>query len=200
MERLQAVDEGMLFWFENHHSPVGNAVMQFCTRLGDPTTLLSVVGAVMILFWLAGRRHTALIVLLASLVGMGISESTKYVVQRERPDVAWRLIPLPEGKSFPSGHALDSLAVYGAIALTTSRCLKQRVLRRLVIGIGLGLALPIGLSRTYLGVHYPSDVLGGWTAGLACALLAYWADLFWEESQRMPAAMPAAMSREATTQ
>jgi hypothetical protein len=52
-------------------------------------------------------------------------------------------------------------------------------MRRLVIGLGLGLALLIGVSRPYLGVHYPSDVVGGWTAGLACALLAYWADLCW---------------------
>src|SRR5579875_1104003 len=134
MEQLQAVDEGMLYWFENHHSPLGNALMQFCTHLGDPAALLSIVGAAMALFWWAGRRHTVLILFLTCLLGNGIGQFTKYLVHRERPDVAWRLIPLPPDKSFPSSHALNSLAAYGAIALIASRRLKQRALRWFVIG------------------------------------------------------------------
>jgi undecaprenyl-diphosphatase len=181
MERLQAVDEGMLFWFANHHSPVGNAVMEFCTRLGDRATLLCTLGAAVIFIWLAGRPRTALILMAASLLGIGIAQSTKYVVKRERPDVAWRLITRPKSPSFPSSHALNTMALYGSLALLTSRLLRRRMIQALVLVGGFTLPLVIGISRIYLGVHYPSDVLAGWTAGLACALLALWTEQRWSE-------------------
>jgi undecaprenyl-diphosphatase len=66
---------------------------------------------------------------------------------------------------------------YVLIALLVSRGWRRRAVRYLVLAIGLGLGLLIGISRPYLGVHYPADVVGGWTAGLAFALAAYWIDL-----------------------
>ncbi len=184
MEYVQAADEGTLFWFENHHSAAANMAMKFFTHLGDPKTVIAVVAAAVILFFLAGRWRTALVMLLASVLGLGIAESVKRLVHRERPDVAWKLIDRPHTPSFPSGHSLNSMAIYGTLALLAARHLRRR---RAVCGlirvVGFILPLLIGVSRPYLGVHYPSDVLAGWTAGLACALLALWADQRWGERE-----------------
>jgi undecaprenyl-diphosphatase len=74
------------------------------------------------------------------------------------------------------------MTLYGALALTIGRRLRSRWLRVLALVFGLGLPLLIGFSRIYLGVHYFTDVLGGWVAGLTLALLAGWADMRWERN------------------
>jgi undecaprenyl-diphosphatase len=179
MEFVQAFDEGALFWCENHHSTVGNTVMEFVTRLGNTWFVIGVIALGVILFALAGRRRTASILLLISLSALAISQSVKFAIKRERPDVAWRLIARPHTASFPSGHSLHSMAIYGTLALLTARHLRRRTMSALVLVAGFTLPMIIGLSRPYLGVHYPTDVFAGWTAGLACALLALWADQRW---------------------
>jgi undecaprenyl-diphosphatase len=189
MELVQAADEGMLYWFENHHWPWLNTAMKGITDLGELNTLFVVVTAAAIGFLLARRPHSAAIVLGFALFAWWFSNAAKAVVHRPRPDVAWRLIGLPTNKSFPSGHSLNSMADYGMIALLASHGLRRRGVRYLVIASGLILALLIGISRSYLGVHYPTDVLGGWTAGLAFALLAYWMDLRWADRTR-PVPLP----------
>jgi undecaprenyl-diphosphatase len=181
MELLQAADEGMLFWFENHHAPWLTTIMKGMTFIGEPNMMVTLTLATAIGCFLGKMPRTAGIVLLTALLAFVLGDTVKRLVDRPRPDVAWRLTALPKDKSFPSGHALNSMADFGMIALISSRRLQRRALRRFVIGLGLGLPLLIGFSRPYLGVHYPSDMIGGWTAGLACALLAYWADLRWGE-------------------
>jgi undecaprenyl-diphosphatase len=179
MEILQGADEGALYWFENHHTGWLTPIMKAMTYLGEPNMILALTIGTAIVYVVAKKPRTAAIVLLTALLAYLLGDTVKRLVDRPRPDVAWRLVPLPKDKSFPSGHSLNSMADFGAVALITSRRLKQRALRRLMISLGFGLPLLIGLSRPYLGVHYPSDVIGGWTAGLACALLGYWADLRW---------------------
>lgn len=189
MEHIQAADDGTLIWFGNHHQPWLNAVMKALTFLGDKYTMVAVVALAATLFYLWGRRRTAVIVLLGALLGFAIGLGCKHAVKRARPDVAWREVARPHTPSFPSGHSLNSMSIFGAIGLTLSRLLQRRGVRWLLIAVGLGLPLLIGVSRPYLGVHYPSDVLAGWTAGLACALLTFWADRRWGESS---AAVPLA--------
>jgi undecaprenyl-diphosphatase len=184
MESLQAADEGILFAFENHRWTAGDPLMKGITHLGDPVTVIAVILVAMLIFFWMGRRRSALILLLISLLGLGITEITSHVIHRERPDMAWRLIRRPHTSSFPSGHALNSMAVYGALALLAARPMRRRSEAVLIVAPGFLLALLIGFSRPYLGVHYPSDVLAGWTAGLACALLALWADQRWGERER----------------
>ena len=71
------------------------------------------------------------------------------------------------------------MTVYAALALTLGRRLRRRWFRALALALGVALPLLIGFSRVYLGVHYPTDVLAGWAAGSALALLAGWADRRW---------------------
>lgn len=182
MEYMQAADDGALVWLGNHHQPWLNAVMKAFTLLGDKYTMLAIVAMAATLFYLWGRRRTAGIVLLGALLGIGLSQGCKYAVKRARPDVAWRLAERPRTPSFPSGHSLNSMSILGALGLTLSRTLQRRGVRWLVIALGLGLPLLVGISRPYLGVHYPSDVLAGWMVGLACALLTFAADQRWGEA------------------
>lgn len=191
MEYLQAADEGTLFWFESHHQPWLTPLMKAFTFLGDKWAMVAIVAAAGLVFALAGRRRTAAIVLAGSLFGLGVSQACKYIIKRERPDVAWKQVERPHSPSFPSGHSLNSMAIFGTIALTISRALRRWTVRGLIIGLALGLSVVIGISRPYLGVHYPSDVLAGWTAGLACALLAFWVDQHWGDApRRTPLVLP----------
>src|SRR5262249_6964713 len=116
------------------------------------------------------RRRLAVVFALTALGGWGVSESTKFLVGRKRPTVVAHLVALPTNDSFPSGHALCSMAIYGCLGLLLARVVPRK-LCWLPPALGILLALAIGLTRPYLGVHYPSDVLAGWIAGLGCALI-----------------------------
>jgi undecaprenyl-diphosphatase len=170
MEALQAYDLGMLYAFERLRRPWLNPVVVRLTHLGDYAVMIGVVVAVAGMFLLLRRPRLGSILILVALLALGVERGAKLVVQRPRPDVAWRLIPLPNEPSFPSGHALCSMAIYGCIGMLAAEVVRGRW-RRVVIVAGFGMGVLIGFTRPYLGVHYPLDVLGGWTAGLACALL-----------------------------
>jgi undecaprenyl-diphosphatase len=166
MDRLEAFDLGMLYWIGSWHRPWLNTVAMTVTHLGDPLTLcgVTVVGAV--LFLRLGRRRLAGALVLVALLSWGLEWSAKLAVARARPDVVWRLIRLPEEPSFPSGHALCSMAIYGSLGILGARLVKRRWARGALIAAGVAVALLVGLTRPYLGVHYPIDVLTGWVGGL----------------------------------
>ncbi len=171
MERLEAFDLGMLYWFGSWHHPWLDRVMVAATRLGNPLVLclVLVVGALLLLR--LRRRRLAAVLVLVGLLSWALDWGTKFAVARPRPDVAWRLTELPEVPSFPSGHALCSMAIYGSLGLLCSHLARRRWQRDgLVLG-GVALSLLIGLSRPYLGVHYPLDVLTGWVGGLICVAM-----------------------------
>jgi undecaprenyl-diphosphatase len=187
---LQAHDLGTLYWFGARHSPWLDWFMVNATHLGDRPLVMVVTGVAALLFAVMRRWVPAVVLVAAVLAGGFLSDNGKRFAGRERPDVSWRLVHLPGNDSFPSGHATYAMALYGTLALLCARRARGLVRRGLILIAGFGLALLIGVSRVYVGVHYPLDVIGGWVAGLACALLAAWADVRWGTRDSAPARGP----------
>lgn len=152
-------------------------VAQDLTALGGPTVLTLAVLAVLGYLALAGHRRAAWLVAVASGGGLVVSTVLKAGFGRDRPDVVPHLAPAFTA-SFPSGHSMLAAVVYLTLGALLAVILPGRRIRAYALAVALVLVLLIGVSRVYLGVHYPSDVLAGWAAGLAwgalCGLVARW--------------------------
>ena len=184
MNVVEWMDPGAQNVVVDLHRPWLDPVLIATTHVGDYRVIAALAILTAIVLLILRRWRTAACIGAAVAMAFLVGEVGKEVVNRKRPDAAWRPVqyPLPKSPSFPSGHALDSMTLYGALALTIGRRLRSRWLRVLALVFGLGLPLLIGFSRIYLGVHYFTDVLGGWVAGLTLALLAGWADMRWERN------------------
>ena len=148
-------------------STTTTVVMRTVTRMGDGWFLagVGIAGGVL----LGARHHPRSAAFLASsaLGGMLLNFGLKAWFARDRPDVLLR-IDEADGLSFPSGHSMSSAAVYGAVAILAIVRFPRH--RWLLVGGSALVVVAIGLSRAYLHVHYPSDVLAGWALGLAWPL------------------------------
>jgi len=137
------------------------------TFFGEPTVLIGAGFAVAGWLWWRKHPHLALALTLIILVGRGLSEVQKYWIARVRPDAEPHLV-MVKTSSFPSGHATSSMIFYLTIALALTR--NSRWHRVAAAGAVL-LAVLIGTSRVMLGVHWPSDVIGGWAFGMLWVML-----------------------------
>jgi len=145
------------------------AALTDLTAFGSPTGLLLVCAVLIVYLLLASRLRTALFVFAASAGGMALGSLLKHVYARPRPTIVPHLVDVTS-TSFPSGHATDSAMVYLTLAALLARTVPERAVRIYIIGVAILLTLLIGCSRVFLGVHYPSDVVAGWTLGAAWAL------------------------------
>jgi len=143
----------------------GNAVLTLLT--------LAVVGYLM----LEGKKRIALVLIVATLGALGVSHTLKRTIDRDRPDL------VPHGSvtytaSFPSGHSMLSASTYLTMGALLAKTQRRKRLRAYILLTAITATLLVGISRVYLGVHWPTDVLAGWTAGagwaLMCWLLAGW--------------------------
>lgn len=170
------VDTAILMFFRSPVDPAqpfGTEWLREFVRdisgLGSPGVLGLLVAAMIIFLLFSEKRKAALFVLLATLSGGLVSILLKEVFGRPRPD----LVPhssLVYSTSFPSGHAMLSAVVYLTLGAMVARVIPSRWLKAYVMGIAATLTILIGVSRIYLGVHWPSDVLAGWAAGASWAL------------------------------
>lgn len=142
------------------------------TSLGSTAVVTIVVIAVLGFLLLTRRHGTAALVLASSVGGAILSNVLKQGFDRPRPDL------VPEltrhlNPSFPSGHAMTAAVVYLTLAALVATTLKRRREKLYVIGVALSLTLLVGLTRIYLGVHYPTDVLAGWCVGASWAVICW---------------------------
>ena len=176
METFFQLDHEICNWFDANRSTLGKAIMRDVTALGGQPVLTMVVLFTLGLLLAHGRPRTAGFVLAAVVGGSALAEALKLLVGRPRPAVTDPeiLVLLPTSSSFPSGHSMLSALIYLTLALLVAGRLQGRRVRVYLIAASIVLTMLIGFSRMYLGVHYFTDVLGGWTFGLAWALLCTW--------------------------
>lgn len=131
--------------------------------------------------FLAVRKNygRAALLLAATIGGALLSEGLKLGIARPRPDLVAHIVDT-SSMSFPSGHAMLSAVTYLTLGALLARTQARADLRAYILGVAIALTLLIGLSRIYLGVHWPTDVLGGWVIGAAWAL-ACWRAAAWIE-------------------
>jgi len=170
---VHRIDERIMVLVHSRSRPRLDAAMRLLTHLGDAKTLIiAALALAWFFFKLYARRRDAFTILLALASSITLNNIFKIAFQRERP-AYWELIARPHTYSFPSGHAMTSMAVYGCAAyLLETAFPRYRWCFRL---LAAALILLIGASRVYLGVHWPSDVLAGFAAGLVLVFAAaYW--------------------------
>lgn len=148
--------------------PVLTAIARGFTFLGNAAFLISIGIAFALFLWVKGRWRYGLVVIGVTLVGRGLVEAQKYGVARFRPEDEVHLVPVST-PSFPSGHAASSMIVYLTLALVFASGTRWKWP---AVAAALVLSVCIGTSRLMLGVHWPTDVIGGWAFGLLWVLLA----------------------------
>ena len=140
------------------------------TGLGG-TPLLTLLTLFLAGYFAVKRQGRTIIILLAAVIGQTmLSHWLKDMFGRPRPDIVPHLVEAAN-MSFPSGHSTSAAAVYLTLAAFVARETKERIVRNYVYFVAVALALMIGASRVYLGVHYPTDIIGGLSFGAAWAAI-----------------------------
>lgn len=156
-------------WFEE--------MVRDVTALGSTFVLTFAVIVVASYLWLAGAPQKAAFLIAAVLTGSWVNRLLKLSFARPRPDIAGQVAWLtPE--SFPSGHTANSAIVYLTLGMMLARIETSYAVKVFIFGVCVAVTLMIGMSRVYLGVHWPTDVLAGWAVGACWAFLCWYA-LVW---------------------
>jgi undecaprenyl-diphosphatase len=173
------IDEALILALRNpgdKADPIGSEwfeeVMRDFTALGGYAILTPLTCSVAIYLWLRDRGRMAALMLIAVVGGVLLSTLMKSHFDRPRPDL------VPHGsyvltKSFPSGHAMMAATTYLTLGAVMAEAERKRSLRIFFLVIGMFSAIVVGISRVYLGVHWPTDILAGWCAGAAWALFCW---------------------------
>ncbi len=151
------------------------------TSLGGGA-VLSLMTSLVVGYLLIERLYASAVLILVS-VGGGtlLTAGLKGYFERDRPNAVPHLTDALF-KSYPSGHSMMSSVVYLTLAVLLARTMKRRRVKIYLVSAALFLSFLVGLSRVYLGVHYPTDVVAGWAGGTAWALLC-WLTAYWLEKR-----------------
>jgi undecaprenyl-diphosphatase len=167
-------------------SPKGGPGVQEAAR--DITALgsVSILGLITLFgvgfLALDGKTHMASFTVASIVGGMLASVLLKDLFQRPRPEIVPHLA-YASNTSFPSGHSMMSAVTYLTLAALLARSHKRKSIKAFFLLVAALLCFMVGVSRVYLGVHWPTDVLAGWTAGAVWALLC-WVTAGWLQSRR----------------
>lgn len=173
---------------ENLEAAIGPAwlsqVARDITALGSTAVLMIVTFTV--LGYLVFERKWAWtgVVAIASFGGMILTWIMKESFERARPDLVPHLDHV-SSYSFPSGHAMSSAVIYLTLGVMLARLVKKRRVKAYFLGVAMALTFLVGVSRIFVGVHYPTDVVAGWCAGLTWAGICFLAATWLEWRSRM---------------
>ena len=162
-------------------NPIGpewlEGMVRDITALGSAAVLILITTLVILFLLLAGKWQIALFVLAAVGGGQIVSSLLKLGIDRPRPELVSHLMH-ESSLSFPSGHAMMSAVTYLTLGSLLARIVPQKRLKFFFMFVAVLLTAMVGVSRVFMGVHWPSDVLGGWCAGFAWALI-WWLIARW---------------------
>ena len=142
------------------------------TALGGVGFLSLLTSAVVGFLWLRKLYGAMYLVIAATLGGLAVSTALKWFFDRPRPELVPHLSYVYTS-SFPSGHSMLSATVFLTLGALLSKFVQERRLKAYFLIVAVVLATLVGLSRVFLGVHYPTDVLAGWSAGMAWAVACW---------------------------
>lgn len=160
------VDLALSSFAAEHRTEWFTGFMRQMTDLGSTAALTSIALSTIAGTMMLRRYRLAALMAMAAVGSSALTASMKTIVERPRPLTNGEIIFASES-SFPSGHTLDSMAIYGALVFIVGSLVVSRRARLGVWALGATLAIGIGASRVYLGVHWASDVAAGWVLGLA---------------------------------
>lgn len=171
-KQTQAIDKMLMLLVKQLHSPLLDWVMRSASIIGGTifvTLICLILGAI---FWVRQQRVYFTTLAITAIGGTGLNLLIKQLFDRQRPQL-WQLTTAePNTSSFPSGHAMLSLVIYGFIGYLLARHFRRW--RWWIVSLIIGLIVLIGFSRVYLGIHWPTDIVAGQGAGLtwlmACLL------------------------------
>ena len=164
----QTFDELVMRWVDAHHLPALDTLMLEITALGTAMVVLMIAAVAALFLLLTRQKYPAILLLASTFGGLVLNLVLKLGFDRPRPTVVVAAVHT-FSSSFPSGHAMSAAIVYSTVAYLAARLLKHRWAGWLVMTGAMVLVGIIAFSRIYLGVHYPSDVVGGVAIGLAWA-------------------------------
>ncbi|MBK5484518.1 phosphatase PAP2 family protein [Peribacillus sp. TH16] len=176
-------DRAVISFVQGLESPFLTTIMKVFTFIGSSSSII--ILSLLVLFYLYKVLKHRLELVLFSAVVVGstlLNLILKLFFQRARPDLH-RLIEIG-GYSFPSGHAMNAFTLYGILTFLLWRHISTMWGRTLLILFSVMMILTIGISRIYLGVHYPSDIIGGYLGSGCWLAISIWVFQKYKESQK----------------
>jgi undecaprenyl-diphosphatase len=169
------IDQASHTWFGHERRSAMTVLLNTATNIGGSVGLGAVVAVVAAILFARKERASAIFVVVTVGAGALLNLGLKMIFARARPDLA-TAISVARGYSFPSGHAMGSFITFGALAYLVLRQTWPWGAKSGGLAIAMTMVVLVGLSRVYLGVHWVSDIAGGWSAGtvwLASAIAAF---------------------------
>jgi undecaprenyl-diphosphatase len=164
----QHFDDAVMQWIAAHQNKTVESAMLEITSLGTGTVVAMIVFVAAMFLWLNQHKHSAALLLIATFGGIVLDNLLKIGFNRPRPHIfEWGTYAM--SSSFPTGHAMSSVIVYGTVAYLAARLQRNARSRWLTLSFAAFIIAWICASRMYLGVHYPSDIVAGLIIGLAWA-------------------------------
>lgn len=161
---IEPFDSTIITFIQSFETPFLTSIMLFFTDIGSGSSIHVFAFIIFILFYFVLKYRSELLLFIVVLLGSHyLFRAIKQIFERARPDTH-RLIEIG-GYSFPSGHATNAICIYGVLTFVLWSHIPSRMGRYLLLFFSAFIILAIGVSRIYLGVHYPSDVLAGYFAG-----------------------------------
>ena len=157
-----AFDKTILLWIHQFANPTWDNIMLNITKIGNPATVVTIAIITFGLFWWKKYQQEAKIFGIHALGGAILSNGLKLSFSKPRPQL-WQQLITEKTYSYPSGHALGSMVLYGFIAYLLAS--HYPTFAKIIYTFAVILIAAIGLSRLYLGVHWPTDVIAGYGVG-----------------------------------